>query len=685
MPYLIWAYKQGTGSNNWMSMFNLGSYSGGTYYVDGTNGNDANPGTEAQPWATIHELEDRGITNAALVIKPGTYTESRDTGSTYLKGAIHLPVGTTMIAETPGTVIVRNDNNDRPTARDANLLASCYDMECYGIIFHHDADGLTANYSCSILRWCRVKFYNCVFKSVGGGVSFGTLNYNNPNDQLVEYNYCVFDGFDMQEGYSGGENLFLNNCVASVSPDDFPQNNNMTSETDYNRPFNNIAYFGSSYWDSEYKFNSPQDDAVGVHAGDFGWSSGSWSQVLVSDDFNDNSINTSYWYLDQDTGPITETGGELVATRAASTAGTWLDGKAMPNTSNHMYNDLEVSVDVDRSLAPLNDNSIRMRGALAMYGQVTTFRIYFENGTTQEWEAWTGFSSSFTDFTKAIDDTQFTTAKMKASRSKGRISVYYDDGSGWKILSSDMTDAGPTRPMLLIQSAAAPPSDQSVKFDNFDARFNIGEANTSPSLMVEDFTSDTINPNFNIEYYRNATTAYTATGRHTWTIPAGESDPELILRPTASNLAKMTGDFSIEAMVDLTKMDVPSYDDRIFVKISVTIGGYNYGVYWQDVFTQKQIDGWTNYPGGGSFQSAAKLSGNRFLARQRLRREGTTMHWEYQFYYSTGWVSGGTATIATGAPTTVAFQMYSSQNKTYVADQSADIYYFLIDNAEGWD
>ena len=47
-----------------------------TYYV-ATNGNDGNPGTLAQPWATFNHAADTAVTGDTVYFRGGTYTNNK--------------------------------------------------------------------------------------------------------------------------------------------------------------------------------------------------------------------------------------------------------------------------------------------------------------------------------------------------------------------------------------------------------------------------------------------------------------------------------------------------------------------------------------------------------------------------------------------------------------------------------
>ncbi|MCD4697098.1 MAG: hypothetical protein K8S16_12750, partial [Bacteroidales bacterium] len=53
----------------------LTSAYGATYYVDASDGNDSNPGTEAQPWLTIQKAANTLIAGDTVYIEEGIYNE----------------------------------------------------------------------------------------------------------------------------------------------------------------------------------------------------------------------------------------------------------------------------------------------------------------------------------------------------------------------------------------------------------------------------------------------------------------------------------------------------------------------------------------------------------------------------------------------------------------------------------
>jgi len=50
-------------------------FAGSVYYVDATNGNDANPGTESLPWQTMQKAANTTVAGDSVIVKAGTYNE----------------------------------------------------------------------------------------------------------------------------------------------------------------------------------------------------------------------------------------------------------------------------------------------------------------------------------------------------------------------------------------------------------------------------------------------------------------------------------------------------------------------------------------------------------------------------------------------------------------------------------
>src|SRR4030042_4046576 len=50
-------------------------YAGNIYSVDGTIGNDSNPGTQSSPWKTIQRAADMMVAGDSVMVNGGSYGE----------------------------------------------------------------------------------------------------------------------------------------------------------------------------------------------------------------------------------------------------------------------------------------------------------------------------------------------------------------------------------------------------------------------------------------------------------------------------------------------------------------------------------------------------------------------------------------------------------------------------------
>lgn len=89
---------------------------GTTYYVDGTNGNDANNGSSSAPWKTInHALNTVPLSGSIIRVRAGTYYGVYTSYPIQFSraGDVNNPV--TLMADKPGTVTIANGDLTRPT------------------------------------------------------------------------------------------------------------------------------------------------------------------------------------------------------------------------------------------------------------------------------------------------------------------------------------------------------------------------------------------------------------------------------------------------------------------------------------------------------------------------------------------------------------------------------------------
>jgi hypothetical protein len=82
-----------------------GAGTGTVYYVDGATGNDANPGTQAQPWQTVDRLESQPLRPGDLIrVQAGTYDLDVNLQLDGVRGSSTAWIG----LEADGAVVLRN-------------------------------------------------------------------------------------------------------------------------------------------------------------------------------------------------------------------------------------------------------------------------------------------------------------------------------------------------------------------------------------------------------------------------------------------------------------------------------------------------------------------------------------------------------------------------------------------------
>jgi parallel beta-helix repeat protein len=171
-----------------------GAY-GTTYYVS-TSGSDSNPGTLAQPWATLQKAVDTIAAGDTAIVLPGTYVGCRARYS----GASGAPK--TLIAQTAGTVLVntygpvnRRQSNVEIQHDDGVSAVSYWTIQGFEVAnaVKWGIDGITAHNL--TVRYCTAHHNGLTTAVTGIFSAFG--NYN-----LIEDNVS----------YSNGEHgIYVNN------------------------------------------------------------------------------------------------------------------------------------------------------------------------------------------------------------------------------------------------------------------------------------------------------------------------------------------------------------------------------------------------------------------------------------------------------------------------------------------
>ena len=176
-----------------------------TYYV-ATNGNDSNPGTSTQPWATLQKAVNTINPGDTALVRPGTYLGCRISRSGQA-GAV-----CTLAAETPGTVTI---NAPGPS----NTKSSLIEVELYdSTVRYWVLDGFVLANSPHHGFDVRGTEYITVRNSVAYGTTPGTgiffaFSYYNTVQNCETYNNAEHGIYQSNSGdyYTARGNLIHDN------------------------------------------------------------------------------------------------------------------------------------------------------------------------------------------------------------------------------------------------------------------------------------------------------------------------------------------------------------------------------------------------------------------------------------------------------------------------------------------
>lgn len=108
----------------------LSGFSAGTTYYVAPNGNNANPGTEAQPWQTITKANQTLVAGDTVYIKAGTYSSSVDpvNSGTAQNPIVFRNFGTDVVTISGAAYGVRLDGKAYITVQGINVTASAHQL-----------------------------------------------------------------------------------------------------------------------------------------------------------------------------------------------------------------------------------------------------------------------------------------------------------------------------------------------------------------------------------------------------------------------------------------------------------------------------------------------------------------------------------------------------------------------------
>ncbi len=256
---------------------------GATYYVDASNGNNSNPGTEAEPWLTIQHAADTMVAGDTVYIKQGIYEEIVDlTGSTGVEGESGNEAdGHITYQSYPGNNVVLDGSEfqvqdwgcafmsgrwaEGSRAMDyikiSNLTIRNYPEA--GIEFNRESDGKGSHHI--ILEDLIVHNNAGIGICIWGGIESAGTTHNIEVNNCESYNNCdhgfKFNGDD--EGVIDGEHIhdsIIENCVShdnlyiGIHASTGNYNITVRNNTCYNNGRQGIA--AHEIWDSVYENNT---------------------------------------------------------------------------------------------------------------------------------------------------------------------------------------------------------------------------------------------------------------------------------------------------------------------------------------------------------------------------------------------------------------------------------------------
>jgi hypothetical protein len=237
----------------------------GTVHYVSVSGDDANAGTQSNPFATITQAVNAAQSGDAISIAGGDYSLAHHGDGRYdLKtGLDNLGKNIDFFGNAGKTVINIHNAEGSVGPRDLHFYSGSGFSRVYDLTFVRDSANRSTNYSNAIFGWSsKGEFHNTVFKSVNTG-SIGMTYDNNYNIAVKVFN-SVFDidnNTSFAPSYTGASaNTVIENSASNIA----------FHTSDGNTYRNNAS---SVTFDESYHIVSPQgaNESAGVYGGQNAW------------------------------------------------------------------------------------------------------------------------------------------------------------------------------------------------------------------------------------------------------------------------------------------------------------------------------------------------------------------------------------------------------------------------------
>jgi len=185
----------------------------------------------------------------------------------------------------------------------------------------------------------------------------------------------------------------------------------------------------------------------------------------ITDNFNDDSIDTSLWSTASSPGGThAEQNQRMEVTRSSSLPGSWLN--VGPRLQYDVRGDFDLQIDVDMSAITITSDTYWLQSWMAVSKPGLNLQIGMQKKTSDGLYSWTN-NGSFSSFTTDIP-LPANQLGLRLTRVGNVFTAWYKETTTWTSLA---TATGSTDNTFTIchfgtNSVAAPPTDQITYFDN---------------------------------------------------------------------------------------------------------------------------------------------------------------------------------------------------------------------------